>query len=146
MKINIRKTAFRRFGEFAFLEVVLSVMITVFGIAGILDSQNSALHCTVACVAVYVIVSVFRMRICFYELENPRAYYICNLSAYAVFALINILAYFLLDSTIYTWIFAITKFVRYAYVGFTTVTSIATFHIIMVFAILLAPAGIEERN
>lgn len=146
MDINIRKTIFRRFGEFAFLEVVLSVMITVFSVAGILESQNSVLHSTVACVAIYLIVSIYRLRICFYELENPRAYYICNLTAYGIFTVINVISYLLLNNNLYTWFFAVTKFARYAHIGFTTATSIEAFHIIMLVSILLAPMGIEEHN
>lgn len=145
MNINIRRIILRRFGEFMFLEVVLSVMITVFSMAGVLSSRNLVLHSTVLCVILYVLVNIKRLRRCFYELENPPAYFFSNLVAYVTFAVINVTAYLLCSNEVFTWLFAVTKFARYAHVGFSTVTSIEAFHIIMVIAIIFAPAGIKER-
>ena len=81
------------------------------------------------------------LRRCYAFLVNKKCYYIVNCVAYAVFVIINAGAYFLLPTDGYTWIFVVTKFLRYSNLGVSTPVGIALFHTVIVVSVFIAPIG-----
>ena len=113
MNLKDTKRILRRTWGFAFIEINLSVMITVLSLSGVFTTQQQIFHSTAVGGIIYALVNIFRMRINFYEQTRIYRYFYYNLVGYAIFAVISLAVYFLADGTVYTWLFALLKIFRY---------------------------------
>ncbi len=93
---------------------------------------------------VYVLLNVLMLRRCYYDIMGIRDYYIGNVLAYLIFAVINIVVCILLNDVIYTWLFAITKFARFFGENISKIESALIFHLIMLMVVFVAPVGMKE--
>ncbi|MBQ8764908.1 MAG: hypothetical protein IJZ12_03185 [Clostridia bacterium] len=136
--------AYRRFMEIAGSCVLLSAVISFLCKCNALpDGSGELVIGLYIATAIFIVINIWMMRGCYYELKDTKVYFIVNYSAYIVFGLITILAYKLFSAEVYTWLFAITKFARYTNLYLPTVYSAAIFHAIMVIGIFLAPIGMS---
>ena len=144
MNMERLKKIFRKAWWFAFIEINLSVMLTVLSLANVLTTQNEIFHVAAVCGIIYVLANIFRMRISFYELADVYKYYFYNLAGYIIFAVVSIVLYWIADSSVYTWMFAVLKVFRFFNGEMNVLYSVIVFHLIMIVAIFFAPIGIEE--
>ena len=136
--------AYKRFLEIAGSCVLLSVIISFLcKISALPDGSRELVIGLYIATALFVAINIWMMRGCYYVLRNTKQYFFVNYSAYFVFGLLPVLAYKLLSSEAYTWLFAITKFARYTNLYLPTVYSATIFHIAMGIAIPLAPIGMS---
>ena len=66
-------------------------------------------------------------------------YFLINISAYLLFAILSFVVY-AFSNEWFTWMFAITKFVRYSNAALATHYSALLFHLLGILMILFAPA------
>jgi len=97
----------------------------------------------IAAPVLYMVWNVAMLRRCYAFLQSKEHYYIVNCIAYAAFALINIGAYLLLPTDGYTWLFVVTRFLRYSNLGISSPVGIALFHVIIGISIFISPIGMD---
>ena len=105
---------------------------------------------------VFWVVNTILLRRCRFALPDRKTYLTANYIAFGAFVLFSLIFLVLVDSETYTWLFAITKFLKYSNIQLgasfmfgdeaMTDTFFASmiFHAITAFVIWAAPAGMEE--
>lgn len=88
-------------------------------------------------------LNVHMLRNCYFDLHDKKEYFIANFIAYALFGICTVLVYVCFSGAVYSWIFAIAKFLKYTQLDFTTVQSTAFFHLLGGLMICLAPIGMN---
>ena len=140
----ILRTVIRRFLEFFFWEVLLSVVVTALATAEGNTSRVVLVGISFIGVFVYAVINVLFQRWCCLDLADKKLYYKTNYTAYFIFVLVNMICLGILDNVSYTWMFAITKGVRYLYVVVPVSVSALLFHIVMLYLIYISPYGMEK--
>ncbi len=134
----------RRFMEFFISCAVLSAAVTGMAVLKLLNSQTALLVGTFLFATVFVFVNIKQLRRCYFDLMGNVEYYASNCIAYIIFIAVNLLMCRFCPQTVFTWVFAITKFLQYLGVGITALFSAVMFHIIMLTVILVAPVGMKQ--
>lgn len=132
----------RRFFELLLTSIILSVTVTWLNTAGILSTKQDLFSGTFIGTAIFVFINIRMLRHCYFDLRSNPRYYLLNLAAYLLFTALGFVIYNFCPDEIYTWIFAITKFVKYIN-NLPTFYSALTFHCIGILTIFLAPLGMR---
>lgn len=133
-----------RFLGLLFSSIIISSLMSFLCICGIIPDGSTILVVSLyAFTVIFAIINVRMMRDTYCELKSYRLYLAVNLSAYAVFALVNLISYKLFSQFLYTWIFGITKTIRYSSFNLSTLKAIGIFHLIMIIVTLFAAAGMD---
>lgn len=136
------KVIIRRFIELFFVNFILSAIVTgLYELELLAATQTAVKFAMLISAIIYVVIQVFMLRQCFFDLSNKYDYYLFNYAAYAIFMVFNIVLFFFGGSFIFTWLFGITKFLRFINHGIDTFFGILVFHLVMLIAITLAPIG-----
>lgn len=133
----------RRLCELFLTCAIISAVITFFYVAGILYTDTFLSIALLIGLFVFAFINIRMLRQCYFDLHSNKNYYLSNLLSYAIFALISIGVYKLCSGIIFTWLFAITKFVKYTDAGNPTIKSMLFFHLIGFLCVLLAPIGMK---
>ena len=138
--IHIR-IAIRRFLELLVTCAVISTVITLLYAMNLLITDFSLRLALITGVVIFILSNVWMLRQCYFEMKSNLIYFLVNISAYLLFAAVCLIIYFLCSKYCFTWMFAITKFVRFSTLGFETFHSVLTFHALGLLMVLLAPIG-----
>ena len=133
----------RRFTEMLLWTVFLSIISIFLNFSGIAGSQKMLMVCLSAGVVVFIGINLHMLKQCFFDLRDKKLYYFTNYIAYLFYAAVSIIIYAIGGNTVYAWIFAITKFMRYSSFGISTPLSALIFHLIMLLVIAVAPLGMN---
>lgn len=133
----------RRFWELFLVNTAISVFLTLLNLGEFLTGQNSLFFGMLIGITVFVTVNFRMLRCCYFDLRNNFLYYTTNIAAYLLFALLSAFVYLLFPSEIYTWLFAVTKFLKYTNTPLAVPYSAAVFHLIGFSVIFLAPIGMR---
>lgn len=131
----------RRFLELFLTSTVVSVVLTLLNLGKILAGKNTLLVGMTAGVLVFAAMNFKMLRNCYFDLRDKFLYYTSNVAAYALFAMLGVVVYLISPSRAYTWLFAVTKFLRYTNAALAVPYSAAAFHLIGLLVIFLAPIG-----
>lgn len=131
----------RRFLELFFVNTAISAILTLLNIGKVLAGQNSVILGMFVGIAAFVTVNFRMLRHCYFDLRDSFLYYITNIAAYLLFAMLSALVYLVFSSEIYTWLFAMTKFLKYTNIALSVPYSAAVFHLIGFLVIFIAPIG-----
>lgn len=145
MKISIKEIIIQRVLELIVLCIAISAIITVLNVIGITKTEILLPRSLLIGTIVFAGINTYLSRECFYHVNNPSRYLKSNISAYFIFAFVNIVSLFLLSQRAYTWLFAITKFIRFAYADASVLVSACSFHLLMLLIIAFAPIGMRIR-
>ena len=91
---------------------------------------------------VFIIINFCFLRSCYAAVEGARVYYAANILSCLIFAFINIGAYKFLSADLHTWLFVITRFGRYVYIGINSLKAVFIFYCIVGVSVFLAPIGL----
>lgn len=131
----------RRFLELFFVNAAISAILTILNIGKVLARKDTLLLGMFVGIAVFVIMNFRMLRRCYFDLKNRFLYYTANIAAYFLFALLSAFVYLVFSSKIYTWLFAVTKFLKYTKIALSVPYSAAIFHLIGFSVIFIAPIG-----
>ena len=149
--------AARRFLEMFIINVFLSALI--FGLYKMHVIPPTMAGCFLSLgfgAIVFWVVNTILLRRCRFALPDRKTYLTANYIAFGAFVLFSLIFLVLVDSETYTWLFAITKFLKYSNIQLgasfmfgdeaMTDTFFASiiFHAITAFVIWAAPVGMEE--
>lgn len=138
----------RRFFECMVVNIGLSALCTMIFAAEFIPSSQMTICVGLSIgVLVYIVINMSMLNHCYFDMsEEPdgRIYLKSNILAYGIFAVINLIVYFLANSEGYTWFFAITKFAKYMPFGINTLVSAIIFHVIMFAVIALVPVRMKR--
>lgn len=137
------KIIIRRFLEMFFTCVLISVIAVVINITGLIASMTPVFILASVGALCWFAINLYMLRNCYFELRDNKIYYISNYLAYAIFGVCTVVIYRCFSSSVYGWIFAITKFLKYTNLGISTVEATAVFHLLAGVMILLAPIGMK---
>lgn len=137
------KIIIRRFLEMLVTCAFFSAIAVVLNITGVFTTRAAVFTLALVGAVLWIALNVFMLRHCYFDLRDRKTYYIANFAAYAIFGLCTVIVYLCFSSSVYGWIFAITKFLRYTKLGVSTVLSTAVFHLLGGLMILLAPIGMK---
>lgn len=105
---------------------------------------ESAYGITLLIVAIiFIVCNVFMLRQCYFDLRDPRMYYILNFAAYGIFMLITAVVYKGFGRVVFSWMFNALKLLTYTDFDLSAVHSTAVMHAIMLVVIAIAPIGME---
>lgn len=137
------KVIIRRFLEMLISSALFSAIAVVLNILGLFTTTTSVFILDFLAAACWFTLNLFMLRHCYFDLRDRKIYYVSNFIAYAVFGICTVIAYLYFSSSVYGWIFAITKLFKYTALNFSTVWSAALFHLFGGLMILLAPIGMK---
>ncbi len=144
MEFSYKRVVIRRFFELLITNFLISLLIIIANVGEILATKAELSKGLLIGTALFLFINVRMLRNCYFDLEGKSGYYLSNAIAYLLFALLSIFLYFFTTDEIYTWLFALTKFIRYTNFQVSTFISVCTFHIIGIFLIFIAPLGMAE--
>jgi|GEM_PF-1347758 len=103
---------------------------------------------TLVAMGIFVIVNVFMLRRCYFELRSEWRYYLFNYLAYGIFMLITALVYVVfvvmaVKPDVYSWLFNALKLTRFSELKFGSIDATLISHAIMLCTIALAPIGMD---
>lgn len=124
--------------------LLLSVLIIISNVGGLLATKAELSLGLVIGTTIFLYINVRMLRNCYFDLDGKSEYYTLNAIAYLFFAMINMFSYFFVADKIYTWLFALTKFIRYTNFEISTFTSVCVFHTMGILLIFVAPLGMKE--
>lgn len=133
----------RRFFELLLTCVLVSAGLTCLNVQGVLATHDALCAGALVGVAVFVLVNIPMLRGCYFEFENNFLYFAVNLSAYACFFGAWFAVYRFGSNECFTWMFALTKVVRYSNLALSTLHSGLLFHAVGLLMILFAPIGMN---
>ena len=135
---------FRRTTEMLMGSILLSVLVCLMCITGVLPIDSARRDVALIIVPViYIILNIRMLRKAYWDLGNRGAYYIINLCAHALFALVSLSTLAFCPRETYSWLFIVTGFMRFSRIGISACISITLFHILAVSSIFLAPLGMN---
>lgn len=144
MNLSIFKKRFviyRRVAELLLPSIFLSAMITFLNITGrVVDRVNIFLMIS-AFVMVFTIYNFRNLRNCYCDMRDKKLFFILNFLSYAIYAGINLAVLVFTKSEVYTWLFSITKGLRFLYVD--VIYSVLVFHFIQLLCIFVSTIGME---
>ncbi len=140
IKLLLRVTL-RRFGELMVKCFLCSSIITAAFEFDIFPSEKPVML-TFLCAGalVFFIINIIKLRCCYFDLKGQKEYYCANFIAYFFFMLAGLITIYI-SNFAYTWVFGITKFLRFTESGPPKYLSAAIFHAVMLLAIICAPIG-----
>lgn len=141
--IDVGLAAARRYGELIITSFVLSVIATLLNISQAVSLKPYVLLMLVIGTVIFLVINIVQMRDCYFELGNAPQYYLANLFAYGLFSVTTVVVY-KVSNFIFTWIFGITKFMRYLPIDVPAKYSLLLFLAILGIAVLLAPIGMQK--
>lgn len=139
----IIKVIIRRLCELLLICAIISAIITFFFVAGILYTDTYLSIALLIGLFLFAFINLRMLRQCYFDLHNNKNYYFSNILSYVIFALVSFGVCKLCSGIIFTWLFAVTKFLKYTNAGISTITSMLFFHIIGILSVLLAPIGMK---
>ena len=137
------RVSLRRFGELMVKSFLCSSIITAAFEFDLFPSEKPVMLtflCTGA--LVFFIINIVKLRCCYYDLKGKKEYYVANFIAYFFFMLAGLITIYI-NNFAYTWVFGITKFLRFTEAGLPKYLSAAIFHAVMLLAIVCAPVGMS---
>ena len=135
------KAVLRRLFELFFTSAAFSAVLTVLSTEKILDGNIRFLPIVYIFAALFMIANFIMLRNCYCDFRDNRLFRFVNFLAYLVFLAVSF-SIFLYSSKAYTWLFAITKFLRYTDTSITVAASAAVFHSVGIAEVFLAPTGL----
>ena len=134
----------RRFAEIIFTNFIISGFITLLNKMEILVERGHIISVLLIGAVIFFIVNIRMFRNCYFDMGKfHKEYYIINTGAYLLFAIICTAVYFLGTGEVYTWLFSITKLIRYTVNEIDTHYSALFFHFIGLATVFLSPIGIK---
>ena len=94
-----------------------------------------------AFVLAFTIFNFHNLRNCYFDLRNKKLFFMLNFLSYAIFAGVNFLVLMFADNVVYTWLFSITKGLKFLYIDL--IYSVLFFHFIQLACILVSTIGME---
>ena len=134
--------ALYRLGEMLTASIVMSALVCTLCVSGPMPVGSTQRDVTLAVLpAIYIVWNIVMLRRCYCILRSNEVYYIVNLCANSLLALVSICALFTFPRRLYSWAFLVTYFAGFLNVGISALVSVSLFHIIMLASIFLAPIG-----
>lgn len=132
-----------RFFEMLITCALISAIAVVLNITGLFTTMTSVFILALLGALCWFSINLYMLRDCYFDLRDNKSYYVSNYLAYAIFGVCTVVVYLCFSSSVYGWIFAITKFMKYTKLGISTVGATAIFHLLGGIMILLAPIGMK---
>lgn len=137
----------RRFAELIFTCFIISGFIALLSKMGILVERGHVVFALLIGAVIFFVVNIKMQRNCYYDMgEYHKEYYIINTVAYLLFAAVCYLVYIFCSDEVYTWLFAITKWVRFTVNRIEIYLSALLFHLVGLATVFLSPAGVVTDN
>ena len=138
----VLRVATKRFFEMLITSGALSTAVTALFIFNALPSRTVYIFaCLTFSALAFLVINIGMFRNCYLDMEGDKTYYLSNYLAYFIFMLAGFLTYEISNEA-YTWLFAITKFVRFSYLSASKSVSAVIFHAIMLLTVLTSPIGL----
>ena len=140
---KIFSVVIRRFFEMLITCGILSAVAVTLNITGIFETRITVFFVSFIGAVLFFCFNTSMLRNCYFDLKDRKLYFIANYISYALFGICTVVVYLCFSSAVYGWIFAITKFLKYTTLSFSTVGSAVFFHLLGGLMILLAPMGMS---
>lgn len=136
-----RFVVYRRVAELLLSSIFFSLIITFLNITGRVVNRISIFLMISVFVLVFTINNFRNLRECYCDIRDKKSFFILNFLSHAIFAGINFVVLFFANSEVYTWLFSITKGLRFLYVD--VIYSVLLFHFIQLLCIIVSTIGME---
>lgn len=134
-----RFVVYRRFAELLLPTIVFSFLITILNVAGLVVKRSSVVFMISAFVMVFTIFNFTNLRKCYFDICNKKLFFILNFLSHAIFAGVNFAVLVFAKNEVYTWLFSITKGLKFLDVD--VIYSVLLFHFIQLICIIVSTIG-----
>lgn len=142
--LHIDKIILHRAAEMLICCIGLSVLICFLCVSGPMPVGSIQRDVALNIIPfVFLAINIVMLRNCYVAFLGRKQYYTVNLCAHAIFAVVNIGAYIMLPVDGYTWLFVITKILRYSKFELIPPMGIMIFHLLLFFSVFLSPIGMS---
>lgn len=141
------KVIIRRFLELLIPCVAFSAIAVALNVYLFNGSKLAPFIIAFIAAVIWFAINVYMLRCCYIGMQNKKDFFIANFIAYALFGLCTVIVYLCFSKEVYSWVFAMTKFLRFTrlsdYFAHPIVYSVAIFHLLGGLMICLAPIGMS---
>lgn len=129
--------------------IFLSAVIGVLAFYGFVDGNMRGRTgiLTIAAVAIFLYFNFSSLRNTYADIKNQKRYFLFNIIACLMFAMVNAVFYLKTNNLIYGFTFGITKFLSTIILPtgfiFGNILSAAILHFLLLVSVLLAPIGMD---
>lgn len=134
-----RFVVYRRVAELLLPSIVFSFLITILNITALVVKRNSVVFMIMAFVVVFTIFNFTNLKKCYFDIRNKKLFFMLNFLSHAIFAAVNFAVLLFAKKEVYTWLFAITKGLKFLDVNL--IYSVLLFHFIQLICIIVSPIG-----
>ena len=134
-----RNVVYRRVAELLIPSVIFSFVITILNMTGLVVKRSNVVFMIAAFVVIYTIFNFTNLRKCYFDLCNKKRFYLLNFLSHAIFACINFAVLMSSENAVYTWLFSITKGLKF--LDIDIIYSVLLFHFIQLICIVVSPIG-----
>ena len=125
------------------INMALSVFVTLVNFIGVLKLRQHVFVAASGGMFLFMAANICLMRDCYYDLRDKFRYFVANYLASVAFYVTNIAIGFIFNSTVYAWLFSITKFARFSHLRWSSLISVTLFLGLMFISIHVATIGMN---
>ena len=134
-----RYVVYRRVAELFLASIVLSAITIILNVSELVLKRNHIFIMIMFFAAVFTFINFTNLRNCYFDLRNKKLFYTLNFLSQAIFLGINLFFLIFEKNKIYTWLFAVTKALKF--IDINIVYSVLIFHLIQMVCIVVSPIG-----
>lgn len=134
-----RYVVYRRVAELLLPSIVLSFLITILNIAGLVVQRTGVVLMISAFALAFTIFNFKNLRKCYFDIRNKKLFFMLNFLSNIIFACVNFAVLIFAKNEVYTWLFSITKGLKFLDVD--VIYSILLFHFVQLICIIVSPIG-----
>lgn len=139
-KKHIFLITLKRYFELFITSAIISTIISLLNMVGFFRSSSQLAIVLTLGVVIFIYANYRMQRQSGIDIVGKRMYFFVNGTAYLMF-IITSFAAMCLNNIVFTFLFAITKFLRYSNLNLSILTSFGIFHILGIFNMIVAQIG-----
>ncbi len=136
-----RLVVYRRVAELLLTCIVFSFLITILNVTGLMVKRNIVVFMILAFEVAFTILNFKNLRKCYFDIRNKKLFFMLNFLSHAIFAGVNFIFLLFAKNEVYTWLFSITKGLKY--IDVELIYSVLLFHFIQLICIIVSTIGME---
>lgn len=130
----------KRYFELFITSTIISTIISLLNLVGFFRSSSQLAIILTLGVVIFIYANYRMQRQSGIDIVGKRLYFLVNGISYMVFILTSFAALWF-NNFVFTFLFAITKFLRYSNFNLSVIASFGIFHIIGLFNMIIAQIG-----
>ena len=139
-KKHIALITLKRYAELVLTSSAISTIISMLNLVGFFRSASMLAIILTLGVVIFTYANFRMQRQCGIDIVGKRMYFLVNGGAYVMFVLTSFVV-LSMNNIVFTFLFAISKFLRYSNMNLSVIASFGIFHLVGIFNMIIAQIG-----